>query len=72
MTSPAPPCFSCRPAPFFAYQGFRATFQRPELSEAELAAAVGAPEPPFTLLTVADLLPAELREGYAAAGGEAW
>ena len=53
-------------------QGFKGTFQRNPVPEQQPLGALAAPEPPFTLLTVADLLPAEMRPAYAAAGGDVW
>eukprot|EP00887_Chlorella_sp_A99_P000188 scaffold13.g188.t1 len=51
--------------------GFKATFQKASFSEEEWAAVLAAPEPPFALLSVADLVPETLRAAYAAAGGDA-
>lgn len=50
--------------------GFRATWRRPDFSDAEWAAVLAAPEPTFQLLTAAELVPPERRAEYAAAGGE--
>jgi len=51
-------------------QGFKATFQKTAFSAEEWQEQLQAPEPPFEMLTVADLVPAEHREAYEAAGGE--
>ncbi len=51
-------------------QGFKATFQRPGLTAGELSAALAAPEVPFSMLTVGELVPAGWREMYCEAGGE--
>jgi hypothetical protein len=53
-------------------QGFKATFARPAFSAVEWQAQLGAEEPAFVTLTVADLLPAERRATYEAAGGEVY
>ncbi|GAB4820177.1 hypothetical protein N2152v2_007223 [Parachlorella kessleri] len=55
-----------------AWGGFKGTFQQNPVPEQQLLGALAAPEPPFTLLTVGDLLPVELRPAYAAAGGDVW
>lgn len=51
-------------------QGFKATFQKTSFTDQEWREALAAPEPPFTLLSVADLVPPGQREAYAAAGGD--
>lgn len=51
-------------------QGFKATFQQASFTPAEWRAVLAAPEPPFEVLGVADLVPAEHRQAYEAAGGE--
>jgi 4'-phosphopantetheinyl transferase len=54
-----------------AWGGFRATLARPELGAAELAAELAAPEPPFSMLTIGDLVPLALRAAFEATGGDA-
>lgn len=51
-------------------QGFKATFQRTDFAPGEWQEQLHAPEPPFTMLSVADLVPPDQRAAYAAAGGE--
>ena len=53
-----------------ALQGFTATFQKTVFAEGEWQEQLHAPEPPFTLLTVADLIPQEHRGAYEEAGGD--
>lgn len=50
-------------------QGFKGTFQRPSMSDAELKEALEVAEPPFTMLSVSDLLPEECRAPYTATRG---
>ena len=66
-TCPRPDAYLWPPA---LLQGFKATFQRTAFSEEEWQRELEAPEPPFTLLTVADLLTPDQRAAYEAAGGE--
>ena len=55
-------------------QGFTATFRKTEFAAGEWQEQLHAPEPPFTLLTVPDLLAlawgAGQREAYEAGGGD--
>lgn len=51
-------------------QAFTATFQKTSFAEGEWQAQLHAPEPPFTLLSVADLIPEEHRGAYEEAGGD--
>jgi hypothetical protein len=51
-------------------QGFKTTFQRAYVTEEEHAATLAAPEPPFTMLAVSDLLPPGAAAGFEAAGGD--
>lgn len=45
--------------------GFKATFRRPSLSSEELHQSIhGSREPPFDLMTVADLVPDHLQDEY--------
>lgn len=53
-------------------QGFTATFQKTAFAAGEWQEQLLAPEPAFTLLSVADLLPEDKRPGYEAAGGHLW
>lgn len=51
-------------------QGFTATFRKTTFASGEWQEELHAPEPPFTILSVADLVPQDQRVAYAAAGGE--
>lgn len=51
-------------------QGFKATLEKPNLSEIELQTALAEEEPPFSLLTVSDLVPIVLHAEYEGAGGD--
>ncbi|DBA75445.1 TPA: hypothetical protein ACH3X1_010702 [Trebouxia sp. C0004] len=53
-----------------AWGVFKGTFQKTNLSLAEMQDAFEAPRPLFTTLTISDVIPAEAREAYAAAGGD--
>ncbi|KAL4422721.1 hypothetical protein ABPG75_008918 [Micractinium tetrahymenae] len=53
-----------------AWGGFKATFRKPDLSPGEWQQQLAAAEPPFQLLTVADLVPLDQRDTYEAAGGD--
>jgi hypothetical protein len=49
-----------------ALQGFTATLQQREPSDAQMAAWLAAPWPPFDVLLVEDLVPPELLDAYHA------
>lgn len=51
-------------------QGFKATFQKTTFASGEWQEELHATEPPFTMLSVADLVPQDQRAAYVAAGGE--
>lgn len=51
-------------------QGFKATFQKTAFAAGEWQQQLQAPEPAFTMLSVADLLPEDRRAGYEAVGGD--
>ncbi|PRW32899.1 L-aminoadipate-semialdehyde dehydrogenase-phosphopantetheinyl transferase-like [Chlorella sorokiniana] len=53
-----------------AWGGFKATFQKTAFAPGEWQEQLHAPEPPFTMLSVGDLVPQDQRAAYAAAGGE--
>ncbi|PSC73182.1 L-aminoadipate-semialdehyde dehydrogenase-phosphopantetheinyl transferase-like [Micractinium conductrix] len=53
-----------------AWGGFTATFKKTEFGPGEWQEQLAAPEPAFSMLGVADLVPPEQRSAYAAAGGE--
>ena len=53
-----------------AWGGFKATLQLSVVPSAQHAAALVAPEPPFTMLLIANLVPEHLLEEYEAAGGD--
>ncbi|KAL4448944.1 hypothetical protein ABPG77_007661 [Micractinium sp. CCAP 211/92] len=53
-----------------AWGGFKATFCKPALSAGELHRQLEAAEPPFQLLSVADLVPLDQRDAYEDAGGD--
>ena len=61
----------CLPPPVcHSEQGFTATFKKTEFGPGEWQEQLAAPEPAFSMLGVADLVPPEQRSAYAAAGGE--
>ena len=51
---------------------FRASFAKPDAARnvAEWRHELNAPSPPFTLLSISDVVPTDYREGYEAAGGD--
>lgn len=51
-------------------QAFKATFQKTSFAPGEWQAQLAAAEPPFVMVTVADLVPPEHRAAYEEAGGE--
>lgn len=53
-----------------AWGGFTSTLQCPSVPEHRHQAALAAPEPPFAMLTVCDMIPNCHKDAYEAAGGE--
>jgi 4'-phosphopantetheinyl transferase len=53
-----------------AWGGFKATFKLPNVPEERHLEALLAPEPPFSMLQVADLISQSRHEEYEAAGGD--
>jgi 4'-phosphopantetheinyl transferase len=53
-----------------AWGGFKATLQLPHVPSEQHERALTAPEPPFTMLCVADLIPQSRHREYEAVGGD--
>ncbi|KAK9844590.1 hypothetical protein WJX74_004382 [Apatococcus lobatus] len=53
-----------------AWGEFTGTMQKPHLEEAQLQEALDQPCPPFELLSISNLVPAERLQDYEAAGGD--
>jgi 4'-phosphopantetheinyl transferase len=53
-----------------AWGGFKATLQLPSVPSQRHEEALAAPEPPFSMLRVADLIPESQHTAYEAAGGD--
>ena len=51
---------------------FSATWRRVDFTDEEWAEAVDAPSPPFSTITVSDLVPEHLRGDFEEAGGDVY